>query len=288
MKENTNEPLDSGRAERSNINRRSLLGAGAAVGAGVLGVSGFGSTTAHTGSSGSSGSDDLSDGRVMFFFDDGKESHPAAAEILEDYGFRGVFAIITGRVRSGSSPSISDFDAMQSRGHLIESHTVTHCNDEDVFTDKKKLIYGDDSDVRYELRESREWLDQHGYWTGGGSVIVYPRGGVDQRVADIARPYYTFGFGTRLQEPIFGWDDPLVMPRQPVQNLSETKSMIEDAGSDGGVVPIMAHSIVDNADDTKAKNDITPSQLRDVCETAQSNGVDSIQPKEFRNLVRDL
>jgi peptidoglycan/xylan/chitin deacetylase (PgdA/CDA1 family)/carbon monoxide dehydrogenase subunit G len=233
--------------------------------------------------SGSGTIDNLSDGFVMFIFDDGKESHPRASRILDDYGFDGVFAIITSRVSANSNPSIADFKQMQGNGHEIESHTVTHANDYPT----KKLTGASDSEVRFECRESREWLEDNGFWTRGGSVIVYPRGGANSDVADIARQYYTFGFeGGNFTEPIFGWDDPLRIYRTPGQNLSETKSLIREAGQNGGVVPIMLHSVVDDANQTSRSNDITPSQLRDLCQTMQENGVSSILPREFRDAVR--
>ncbi len=76
--------------------------------------------------------------KVVLTFDDGfEEHHRLVAPILEKYGFRGVFNIVTSRIGTGNvdtpmgKRSYMTWDQirdLQRRGHEIENHTVTHPN----------------------------------------------------------------------------------------------------------------------------------------------------------------
>ncbi len=68
------------------------------------------------------------DGLVVLLFDDGRPEHAAyATPILEGYGLRGTFAVISGNidVRSGSMTS-NDVVTLARAGHEIVDHTLHH------------------------------------------------------------------------------------------------------------------------------------------------------------------
>lgn len=84
-------------------------------------------------------------------FDDGLKSHlTVAAPILEKYGFRGCFNIITGKVGADGFLSWDDIRELYRRGHEIASHGRTHPN-------LVKLLASEGPDaVRRELTASRD------------------------------------------------------------------------------------------------------------------------------------
>lgn len=228
---------------------------------------------------GSDGS--LSEGVAMFIFDDDKPDHIRVIDIFEEFDrFQddATFAVVTGRTDESSQPSIGDFKNAQEGGDEIISHTETHCNNESVF-DNGKLTSGSDSAVRRELENSKQWLQDNGFWES--QSIVYPRGGVDDRVERMtAEAGYDYGFAGGLREPITQIDNPLRIPRQPIQNVSETKEMIRRAGANGGLVPIMGHSVVSNP----SGNEISPSQLRSILTVAEEEGVETVTPRDLDSL----
>ena len=102
--------------------------------------------------------------KVVLTFDDGfEEHHRLVAPILEKYGFRGVFNIITSSIGKGevdtklgrrSYLSWEQVRDLQNRGHEIASHTLTH-------PDLKWLAeHGQTDKLRRELVESRDAIQR--------------------------------------------------------------------------------------------------------------------------------
>lgn len=64
---------------------------------------------------------------VVFTFDDGGVSFlKVAAPILEEYGFIGLFFIITNRIGAEGFLSVEDILELEKRGHIIGTHSHTH------------------------------------------------------------------------------------------------------------------------------------------------------------------
>lgn len=64
---------------------------------------------------------------IVITFDDGyKDNWATAVPILEKYGFKATFFIVTGRVGEPDYMSWQDLQAMQAKGMEIGSHTVNH------------------------------------------------------------------------------------------------------------------------------------------------------------------
>lgn len=90
---------------------------------------------------------------VYMTFDDGGASATTAARLLEEYGYRGHFFVITHRVGDENYLSWSEVDRLVDAGHLVGSHTCTHAN----------LVALDERRRREELTESKaELADRYG------------------------------------------------------------------------------------------------------------------------------
>ncbi len=66
---------------------------------------------------------------VMITFDDSHEEHfSTAAPILEHFGYRGVFFIMTVPIGKHSYLTATEIKALSDRGHVIADHTWDHTN----------------------------------------------------------------------------------------------------------------------------------------------------------------
>lgn len=111
--------------------------------------------------------------RVIIWFDDGlKTTYTIAFPIMKRYGYVGVVAVICGEVgkvwddgewRDKECISLTELEALQDAGWDIVSHGFTH-------TDLSTLSR---EDVLWELTESKDWIDEHGF---SSSVFAYPCG----------------------------------------------------------------------------------------------------------------
>ncbi|AFM24557.1 tandem-95 repeat protein [Desulfomonile tiedjei] len=119
-------------------------------------------------------------GGVTFTFDDGYlNNYQYAFPVLEQYGVEGVSLVVTGNVQQGLSDTMSwaQLLEMQAAGWEIGSHSMTHAD----------LTTLTDSELIYELSESRNLLVEHGLT---GTTFAYPYGAFDQRVAEFVAQYY--------------------------------------------------------------------------------------------------
>lgn len=94
--------------------------------------------------------------RVALTYDDGlKDHHDLAAPILERYGMRATFNLITGAIGSGgNSMSWDDARDLVQRGHDLASHTCTHPNLTDL------LAAGRTNEVIREITASRDAINR--------------------------------------------------------------------------------------------------------------------------------
>jgi peptidoglycan/xylan/chitin deacetylase (PgdA/CDA1 family) len=65
-------------------------------------------------------------GIVVFQFDDGTAGHYKASQILDQYGLKGSFGVITGRLDKPGALTSAQVIAMHKAGHEIHDHTLEH------------------------------------------------------------------------------------------------------------------------------------------------------------------
>jgi peptidoglycan/xylan/chitin deacetylase (PgdA/CDA1 family) len=94
---------------------------------------------------------DIFEDNVVFTFDDGYASFMDAAEVLEMYGYRGVFFIVTSRIGMPGYLSQDKIKALRKRGHIIGSHSVNH---------QARNIISNEAASRYEWSGSKKILEQ--------------------------------------------------------------------------------------------------------------------------------
>lgn len=93
---------------------------------------------------------------VAFTFDDGTKDHVEfAAPILEKYGYRGMFCIVSERVGKPGYMSWDDVNDLLSRGHDIASHTATHQNLLDLIKQGKSI------EVKNEMLRSIKAIEEN-------------------------------------------------------------------------------------------------------------------------------
>lgn len=70
----------------------------------------------------------LPERKVIFTFDDGSKSHVRAAQILEKYGFKGIFFVIPDRIRETDEKFLTrgEIQLLAEHGHLIGAHGFQH------------------------------------------------------------------------------------------------------------------------------------------------------------------
>jgi peptidoglycan/xylan/chitin deacetylase (PgdA/CDA1 family) len=66
--------------------------------------------------------------RVILTFDDGSRDHLRAAELMQKFGFKGIFFVIPHRVEAGSTRSMTaeDLRLLAASGHRIAAHGYRH------------------------------------------------------------------------------------------------------------------------------------------------------------------
>lgn len=108
-------------------------------------------------------------GSVYLTFDDGGSSMMRAADMLEEYGYPAHFFVITNRIGDAGYLTWSEIDELDSRGHVIGSHTVTHADLVDCGPEQRTR----------ELVTSKQRLDER---LGSCTTVSIPRGRHDETV----------------------------------------------------------------------------------------------------------
>lgn len=183
---------------------------------------------------GGGGSGGSTDGQILVFFDDYPMSQHEGTvnSILDNRDIPATVGVITERLdRDSEFENLRD---RKGRGWAIGSHTHTHT----------KLTTLSDSGVRRELRRSKAILADAGLLTDP-PVIQYAKGGISDRVVDIARDYYNWGFGGRENE-MPNYDDPMWIGRTKGHEQQATLDAIADAGDRGVTRALVYHLVTDS------------------------------------------
>ena len=128
----------------------------------------------------------ITGGAVAFDFDDGwRQSNLTGSQILQSRGYRGTFYVVMERIGRPGILSSNDLMSLQSIGHEIGAHSVSH----------RDLASLDVETMRWELAYSRHTLISWGLWPV--SSVVYPFGSFSDEVLQAARESgYAMGVST--------------------------------------------------------------------------------------------
>ena len=120
---------------------------------------------------------------VVITFDDGWLSQLNAIQIMDRYGYKATFGIVTNYIDSNYSAymSWSTIENLAQHGHDIESHTASHESLNDLTV----------AQLSYELKQSQIDLLVHGI---NSSILVYPYGDGynNQTVREAVSRYYQY------------------------------------------------------------------------------------------------
>lgn len=122
-------------------------------------------------------------------FDDNSWLRQTQAGILEEYGLRGTFHVITGQTTTSYQ---SMLQGLHTNGHEIGSHSITH----------DASVLGGDSleDIRREIRDSKQFLEQ---LIGTPCVsYAYPYGYYTPEMQQIIAEYYLSARSTMEAPPV--------------------------------------------------------------------------------------
>lgn len=124
----------------------------------------------------------MPDKMALFSFDDGYADNYDALTLLEDYGIKGTFFVISSRIGEPGYLTADQIKDMDERGFAIGSHTANHENLLDISA----------SAVDDEMRISKEKLES----ILGHPVlsVAYPGGFASNTIEQIAEKYYKVGF----------------------------------------------------------------------------------------------
>jgi len=174
---------------------------------------------------------------VILTFDDGyDDAYTGAFPLLQQYGFAGSFAIVTGFIEAGG-PFLTwaQMTTMAGAGMEMMSHSVSHPD----------LGTSDDATVRDQIAASRAALEQH----LGGKIefLVYPSGepfrsNTVQRQQEVVQMLKAAGYrGALLAGPNSLTQDPATPFALNRVRVSGGEGLATYAGSIGGPPPSSPH-----------------------------------------------
>lgn len=173
---------------------------------------------------------------VCIVFDDGWISqYTTALPILDEYGFKATFAIITNYVGNLEYMDWSNITTLQNQGHDIESHTANH----------RTLTSQDMDSIDAQLSQSKQDLLKHGI---NAPLFIYPQGegAGDPSIESLVQQHYYAARGIThssldMSQPF----DPYALPGYTVGNAT-TLDMFKryvDQAADSTVVIVYYHDI---------------------------------------------
>ena len=116
---------------------------------------------------------------VVICFDDGWKTQLNASEVLDTFGFKATFGLVTSYVGYPAYMSWEEIQALNAKGNDIESHSYSHID----------LTNASEINIEYELSRSKDDLFNKGI---DSSVFIYPFGTGSDNVtvrADVQKYY---------------------------------------------------------------------------------------------------
>ena len=142
-------------------------------------------------------------------FDDGFHScYTQAFPILEEFGQKAVFFIISSFIGKNEYMNASQIKELFSCGHSIGSHTVSH----------EWLPHLSSQKIREEVRNSKAQLED--LLGSEISIFAYPMGGLNETVVEEVRAAgYTYALATTPPKG-FDWCNPFTLRRTKVSRTA--------------------------------------------------------------------
>jgi peptidoglycan/xylan/chitin deacetylase (PgdA/CDA1 family) len=177
-------------------------------------------------------------GLVSLTFDDGWANQLTnAAPIMKSAGnMPGTFYLISGVLGSGQYMSVTQAKQLQSAGHEIGSHTVSHAN----------LVNADGATLTKELADSKKSLEAN---FGTITSLAYPYGAGDAKVQAEAAKYYTNARSTNPGPNVKGKYNKYGLTIGYVLNttpLSTVQGWIDEAKAGNSWLILCYHRIADD------------------------------------------
>ncbi|MDR2707476.1 MAG: polysaccharide deacetylase family protein, partial [Nitrososphaerota archaeon] len=179
---------------------------------------------------------------VCIVFDDGwTTQYTNALPILDQYGFKATFAVVTYYVENYSGYLNWDqVIALHNQGHDIESHSVDHL----------QLTTQDLPAIDYQLLQSKQELLKHGI---NAPIFVYPfgQGAGNPEIEQMVQQHYSVARGTKGNSLDMSQHfNPYDLPAYDMRN-STTMEMFKsyvDQANDSTTVTLFYHKVSDGSD----------------------------------------
>ncbi len=201
---------------------------------------------------------------VSLTFDDGYDDAPLAAQLMEQHGFRGTFYIISGVLGEAPYMTVAQVKALQTAGHEIGAHTVSHPDLTTLTLDQ----------ARHEICDSRTQLQALGL--SPVTNFAYPFGASTAAIEEIVRSCFDSGRGAwelgcaydgcspaeSLPPVDAAWirTPDAVVYTTTLNQLKQQVTRAENAG--GGWVPMQFHKVCDGCDGkTSDAYTVSPANL---------------------------
>lgn len=208
---------------------------------------------------------------VTLMFDDGEDTtYTQAKPVLDEYGFAGTSAVITGSVGTDGFMTYPQLSTLQTSGWEIVSHSITH-------RDMTKLSSWT---IQRELQNSKNTLVSHGLQV---SNFAFPYGAYSGYLLAEAAKYYrsarAYEQGTNPQGA-FPFEVK-VRGLLSTTSLSEVEAWLADAQSNGRWVLLVFHTIAPTGDDAYHTS---PQMLKDIVAKVASSGLPVVTYNQALNL----
>jgi peptidoglycan/xylan/chitin deacetylase (PgdA/CDA1 family) len=221
-------------------------------------------------------------GAVTFMFDDGYKSTKSVAKpILDQYGFPGSSAAISGVVGAPGPGDMTaqDLRDLQAAGWDIASHSVTHPSFPTLSI----------SAARTELRNSKNRL------AGFGLIIdsfVWPYGDYNQAVIGLAQaglpsaPLYKSARNVEFDDNAYGTFPYALKVLELVNTTTfdQVKSWIDDVQAGGRWGILLMHDV----DENPGPYDIRPALLNQVAQYVKGTGLPVVNYRDGYQIFADI
>ncbi|ELY49387.1 polysaccharide deacetylase [Natronorubrum sulfidifaciens JCM 14089] len=203
-------------------------------------------------------------GAVMIQFDDGNVTdHTQARPILEQYGYQAVTFVNPGTIGTDGHLTLEQVSELHDAGWTVGSHSYDHVS----------LPAQDVSTQEDQIRESKEWLLDHGF-EDGAEYFAYPYTDYDETTCSLVDEYYTLGFAGGF--PAGGnVTNPLELHRLGDLNAADARDAIDAAVQWNGITQLFFHWL---GGETLAEFEQTIEYLH---EREQAGELDVISPAEL-------
>ncbi len=174
---------------------------------------------------------------VLLQFDDGSATDYArAAPILESHGYPATTFVNPDAVGGSDALDLDQLGELRADGWTVGSHAYSH----------DSLSSLDPAAQEASIRESKEWLVDHGF-EAGAEYFAYPFSDYDATTLELVDEYHRLAFAA-------GWPatgrvpNRLLAPRRGDPDPAEARRLLDLTVRHDGVLTLLFHSMGDRAD----------------------------------------